>query len=698
MYIGLNTLFLDSMKFASPQFLFALSAIAIPIIIHLFNFRKYKRIVFTNVRYLREIKEETTSRNKLKHLLVLAARILAITFLVLAFAQPYIPGDNQVEQAGSNVVSIYIDNSFSMEARDGEGSLLEEAKQKATEITNAYGLNDRFQVLTNDFEGKHQRLLSRDEFLEELASIKISANTKTIEEVSERQASIFYNQNNTNKIAYLISDFQRGNIKPDLILPDSSIRYKLILLQHKALANLAIDSVWLLNPLHQANGNEQILVRLYNNSDETVEQLPLKIHINGQQKAIGSIDIPARGYALDTFRYTNDAQDIQQGWVEISDYPISFDDRYYFSYPLARSSNILLINGQKNSQYIQTVYALDDFYKLTSASVQQVDYAAFTNQELIILNEVPSISSGMADELKKFLTKGGNLFIIPAFDADLESYNRAFASLGLDPLQNIQVTDTRVGKLNTRQGILKDVFEKVPANMDLPQVRQYFDMSIRSGSVRENILSLQNDAPFLSSYALHGGRVYVLASSLDPEFSNFARHAVFVPFMLRIAQKNALNENLAYHIGKDTQVRKSGLQRTQQQDIRIQKAEYSFIPDLRMEGSEAVLFLSDQLQEAGFYSLVQNNQTLDVLAFNYDRRESQLQYQTVEELEQLGISGFETIRSSQVSLEKTIREANFGVRLWKICIILALLFFTIEMLLIRFWEVFFATKSISAGI
>src|SRR5687767_13764757 len=115
------------MRFLYPSFLFALLAIAIPIIIHLFNFRKFKKIYFPNVRFLKEVKLETQSKSRLKHLLVLASRILAITFLVLAFAQPYIPASEKEIIKGEQTISIYIDNSFSMAALGKNGTLLDEA-------------------------------------------------------------------------------------------------------------------------------------------------------------------------------------------------------------------------------------------------------------------------------------------------------------------------------------------------------------------------------------------------------------------------------------------------------------------------------------------------------------------------------------------------------------------------------------------
>src|SRR6187431_3204710 len=113
------------MLFTYPAFLFALSALSIPIIVHLFNFRRFKKIYFTNVRFLKEIKQDTRNRSRLKHLLILASRILAVIFLVLAFAQPFIPAKGSKAVAGAKRVSVYIDNSFSMDAISSNGDLLE---------------------------------------------------------------------------------------------------------------------------------------------------------------------------------------------------------------------------------------------------------------------------------------------------------------------------------------------------------------------------------------------------------------------------------------------------------------------------------------------------------------------------------------------------------------------------------------------
>ncbi|MFQ5448330.1 MAG: BatA domain-containing protein, partial [Saprospiraceae bacterium] len=166
------------MQFLYPNFLFALAALAIPIIIHLFYFRRFKKVYFTNVRFLKEVKEETSARQKLRNLLVLLMRCLAVALLVFAFAQPFIPQDAEVKK-GENSVSIFVDNSFSMSALSQDVPLVEKAKQRAKQIISAYAVEDRFQILTNDFEGRHQRLVSKEEAIGLVEEIKVSPAVRT---------------------------------------------------------------------------------------------------------------------------------------------------------------------------------------------------------------------------------------------------------------------------------------------------------------------------------------------------------------------------------------------------------------------------------------------------------------------------------------------------------------------------------------
>lgn len=138
------------MTFVYPAFLWALLALAIPIIIHLFNFRRYKKVYFTNVKFLRELEIEQKTRSRLKEWLILLTRLITIASLVLAFAQPFLPGKNT---SGPNAVTaIYIDNSFSMQRVNGNGPLFDLARERAKEIVKRTPRSSKFYLITNAFE------------------------------------------------------------------------------------------------------------------------------------------------------------------------------------------------------------------------------------------------------------------------------------------------------------------------------------------------------------------------------------------------------------------------------------------------------------------------------------------------------------------------------------------------------------------
>ena len=144
------------MAFLYPNFLWAFTALAIPIIIHLFQLRRFKRIEFPNVQFLQEVTQQTRSRKQVRHWLVLLARIFALAALVLAFAQPYLPASDGVAPAGERAVGLYLDDSWSMDGQNAGGRLLDQARTDAQDAIMAHAPAVRFQVLTNRFEGRQQ--------------------------------------------------------------------------------------------------------------------------------------------------------------------------------------------------------------------------------------------------------------------------------------------------------------------------------------------------------------------------------------------------------------------------------------------------------------------------------------------------------------------------------------------------------------
>jgi hypothetical protein len=382
------------MQFVHPSFLFALAALAIPIIIHLFNFRRFKRVYFSNVKFLKEIKEQTSSRSKLRHLLTLLARVLALSFLVLAFAQPFIPGKEQTDTGGIRSVSLFVDNSFSMSALGDQAALLDQAKEMARDIASAYNATDRFNLLTNDFEGRHQRMTSRDEFMLLLDEVQESPVVRTLSTVREKQRQVLSEEE--NPVSFIISDFQK-NITD--LEADSSVY--LVKLDPTAKRNVSIDSCWLDAPVQLTGQNRQLFVRITNRGDEDVDASRVTLEINEQLIAIGDFSIPANSTITDTLFFTIK----QSGWnravVTISDYPVAFDDSWHFSFEAKDKLRALVITNDRPSPYF-TALGGEAFMEIVQFPANQINYSSFPTFHLIVIDQVVNISSGLASELKAY--------------------------------------------------------------------------------------------------------------------------------------------------------------------------------------------------------------------------------------------------------------------------------------------------------
>jgi hypothetical protein len=685
------------MQFVYPAFLFALSAVAIPIIIHLFNFRKYKRVMFTNVRFLQEIKQDTKSRSQLKHLLILLSRILAVIFLVLAFAQPYLPLAKAAVVRGLRHVSIYIDNSYSMEAVGTSGSLVESAKKKAHDIAMAYNPSDRFQLLTNDFEGRHQRLVNREELLQMIDEVKPSAALRMMSEVVARQSDALKNFSESaaeGRSLYLLSDFQKSVTDFDALKPDTIATLNLVPLAAAEVKNLYIDSCWLSQPFVQLNVPNGLNVRIKNISDEAAENIPVKLFINDAQRALGSITVSGNGSTEAKLAFTINTAGWQQATVSMTDYPVTFDDTYYFSFNVKQHLQVLSINEQQPNQYVEALFAGDEYFMLKNAGVNQLDYSAFAANNMIVLNGVKNISSGLAQELKKYLEAGGAVVVFPAADAQMDTYRNFLQSVNANYYTQMNTDEQKVSYIETKHPLFSDVFEKkrVPENLDLPVAKKYYSMSRGTQTREEVLMRLQNGNTFLSSTPVMRGQLYLGAVPLDAEVSNFPKHALFIPVMLRAAMLNGSDISQPLRVGSNDEYALNAQVNTGESVYHLTnpKTKFDLIPELRTTENKTAIAAHDQVKESGNYVLTSGNATAAVVSFNYDRKESDLAVYPESELkpiaEKSGITHVNLLSSSSKELTHTVAEMNEGKKLWKYCIVFSLLFFAAEVMLIRFMK------------
>jgi hypothetical protein len=672
------------MNFLYPGFLLALLTIAIPIVIHLFNFRKFKKVYFSNVQFLKEAKKQNSSREKLKHLLVLFSRILAVCFLVFAFARPFIPLGNSASHSEKNAVSIYVDNSYSMDAVNKEGSLLDEAKRKAKEIVGSYGLNDQFQLLTNDFEGKHQRFINKDEFIQQLEDVKISSASRSLQQIMNRQQSA---ADNSNNVSYLLSDFQKNFVGSQSIKVNSSDLITFVKLNATSLPNISADSIWSLSPVHQPNQNEQIVVRLKNFGDEDAKDIPLKLNINGRQKAISSVNVPAGQSITDTLNFSGLSAGWQKGILSIKDYPLTFDDELSFSFKVSSEMNVLHINGDPDQTYIKSLFTTDKYFNLTEMPEGNVKYSTFSCFSLIVVTGLKEPSSGLAQQLRAYVQNGGSLILFPDLNAGAAIYSPFLNALSLPSVEQINAGTPVSSTLDLKNDLFKDVFDQVPKNLDLPLVNRYFIYISQNASSREDLLTLPLNKFLLAKYNIGAGKIYLSATSLDLKDGNLARHPVFVPLMFKIAFGSTRSFPLYYTTGSSEVLESQKINLLKNQSLKLVSDQFEAIPDVRQTPASTLLYVADQVKKPGFYNLIKADSTLAVMAFNDNRAESDMHYASDNELNGLfGKQKVNIINSKKDAQSLQVAATSNSIELWKLCIILALVFLAIEILLIRFFN------------
>lgn len=681
------------MQFLYPAFLYALAALAIPVIIHLFNFRRFKRIPFTNVRFLKEIKHQTQSQNRLKHLLILAMRLLAIAFLVFAFAQPFIADNDTAAAETGKSISVFIDNSFSMEGESESGVMLEVAKNRALDIAEAYAATDRFQLLTQDFEGKHQRLVGKNEFTDMVQNITVSPQSRSMQEILNRQNDLLKSDGSGNaRENYIISDFQKSRYDLSEIETDTTSTISLVYIHRNSPANLYIDSVWFSSPVRKISETEKLNVRIANTGSEGVKDVPLKLTINGSQAAIGSFGASANSVTDTILSFVHDSPGIKRLSVTIDDFPVTYDDTYNLSYNVFKEISTLAIRpvDAGRDPYLTAVFKGDSSYIYQTVSVNDVNYAELSGYDLIILNELNEISSGLSGELHTFAENGGSVWLIPSENPNLNQYNAFLGDMNAGGALQMASGNFQVRKLNTEHPLYKGIFQKLPRNMDLPKAEKYLKFSRSLSSNADDLMTLGNGDIFLTSYNTGRGSFYALAAPLSTPGNSFSRHALFVATTLRMAEMSRATSVNAIDVGNYFTLPGMAMGTESVFHLVGIDGKVDVIPQHAMRNGRMEINPGPDVTEAGNYDVILGTDTLAAVGLNYPRSESNLASYSREELEESvkSISG-KPIRiydgdSSQLS--RSVEKASKGTELWKICLILALLFLLAESLLLRFWK------------
>ena len=658
------------MNFAFPQFLWALSALSIPIIIHLFNFRKTTRVYFSNTRLLKQVKQETTQKRKLKKYLVLASRLLFLFFLVLAFAQPFLPAKEQIT-SGKNSI-LYLDNSFSMSGLAGEKvRALDAGISFAREIVEVFPSDTRYKLLTNDFAPFSNSYKTKTEILDLLSQLRLSSVSRTFDEVKSR-----IGENITPSDIFWISDLQKSTLDFEHgTSVDSINQWHIVPISVNQGSNIFVDTVYLESPFSIGGEKNSIQVRLRNAGIRKVEGLAVKLTINGIQSATAAAVIEANSFTELSFDLNSGLKKRNEARISFTDFPVSFDNEFYFTLNFTRKINVIEIRKTAASQYLEKVYGNSQVFNFKSFRTDNVNYSELDQADLVVLNGLNEIDASMLEALSGYQSKFGSLLIIPGDKPDVNAYRSLTKQASLKLAANTDLEE--LDKPDFQNPFFRNVFEERTTVLAMPTAKQLLDW----GNDRSAILKFKNGLPFLSQ----SGKVYLLASPLQKEFTDFYNHALFVPVMYRLAASGMKEEGRTYYTLREQIISVKADSLSGEEPLRI-KGSLEIIPPQRRAGDRVYLEIPRFAISPGFFNVTYLGDTLDLIAVNLDKEESILeQYSGAEAKSLMGqgknISLFQA--SSPEAFRGEIKERYLGTPLWKLALVLALIFLLAEILLIR---------------
>jgi hypothetical protein len=390
-----------------------------------------------------------------------------------------------------------------------------------------------------------------------------------------------------------------------------------------------------------------------------------------------------------------------QGLIEINDYPVTFDDRFYFSFTVLKNIPVLSIEPAEAMQltfaedhYLKKLFATDSAFIFTEMDEGKIDYAAFSDYRFIILNSLNTVSSGLATELKKFVDNGGSLLVLPGRNAQTDTYNALLNPLGLAGY-GPAATDTGlhpVSHLNFNHALYQGVFETTNGRMDMPSTSKPFAIKTNSQSREDELMRLQDGNLFLASYRVGKGNVYLSAVGLYGAFGNFPHHALFVPTLYQMALFSQPQNDLYYTISDSKPVDLGNVGAIGENPFHLIDLEkkYDVIPAHIVQDGKTLLDVQRLVVEPGNYLVNLDQKQINGISFNYDRTESDMTVLVKDELiaqhTAAGLQNFSVLEKGPQGLTEILSEKDYGVRLWKVCIWIVLASLLAEILIIRFWK------------
>ncbi|MGI4831828.1 MAG: BatA domain-containing protein [Janthinobacterium lividum] len=677
-----NKLTFRYMYLLFPGFLWSLLGIGIPLLIHLLQLRRPQRVQFTNTSFIQEI-EFRVGRQRLQDWLILGLRILTIGSLALLFCQPYVPPKAAVQVESTLQAQIFIDSSPSMQVlTKNEGSLANRTVAMASSLGDSYHNDVRLQLL-----GYSRQAVTKNAFRAALL------NTALYNQMLGWGAPIVKQawEAERDEALYILSDFQKNEVPPRVFAQLANEREIVLIPQRaKPAGNIYVDSVWIDDAFVRARINFGLHIRLRNGGNEPVSDCPVKVFVRGQQVAALQATVAVGQLVEKIVQLQLPNERLVTGQVVLADEPVAFDNTYNFALQPTTAVRVMELGP---APVAQAAYQNEPLFRYSYARAQQADFGKLQQANLVLLSEPAALDAGLRAALVSVVRRGGSVVIVPpALPQAHGAYEQLLQTLGVGSAQwehqgSGQPVLQELAMPNLRSSFFKEVFGAQSRQVAMPEVSPVLQLA--SGGT--DILRLRDGTAFLTEFEQGLGRVYIFSTPFDKKYSDFTGHALFVPVLYRLAMLSYRNDQpLAYRVGQQTirlRVPATKPASADEAAYRLVRDSLTLVPGQRLLGQQVQLQIPSELTKPGFYQLQRQGKPVATLAFNGNKKESELAAYSVAELRQLVGPNRPNVHvldvDEQPAALQNYRAEQTGRPLWHYCLLLALACLLVESALLR---------------
>ena len=675
-----------AMRFLYPNMLWGLLALLIPILIHLFNFRRHKLVYFSNTAVLRNIQQENAKTRKLKYLVTLLLRCLFIAALVLAFAFPYRPEKQLNVNSADNLIGIYIDNSMSMKGQSQRTTLLEDARQSARDLVHKLNPSNRYVLMTNSFEIQNEYPMNQEEMLDQLDRMNPDGAPVPMGEVMDRFGMLSKQHGFSTSTLFVYSDFQQNTFDLSAAKADTAMQVVVVPMLPEFTSNIYVDSVWLASPIVQMGLTNDLMVRVVNQGDKEVKGLPVNFTMNGTMVASTTVDLEKNGTVEVAMQFVTESNGTHRCSVSLMDHPITFDDVYDFVINAKPSLSIVELGNEASSCGL--LFEDDEQFRYTLMEPSRFDLGAIAQAQLLIVNETAAMNETLQQTLLDAVSEGASLMVFPSVD-NPKNNRYLYEKLGL-ALMEVDTNSTAVEDLALQHAFFSDMILDLPQHPDLPKVKRH--IRLRTNGIATPLLTMQNADPFLLMETVGKGQAFVMATALDARWSDLSDNALFVPMMVKMAFIGGKMGRLSYTIGTDKILVLNDLNLEGDRKFLFTNSDRTFelMPASEVRNGKVYLYLNDNLPAAGFYDLLVNDTLNRVTAWNESRIESKMAFADRNNIEpQFKKAGFNVaavLDTSDFATADLVEAMAHQSSQWKLFALIALLALLGEIAVLRFWK------------